>query len=114
MWSTAFQTKQNVEKKKKKLSQFQRRIFYETMVSKGIENYCKVMMRLSELLASKNLMKAEKTEEALTARYAQRYKSLENVAIMKRIEFHSYSEARDNVAKMDVIYSQHNPSLTLI
>lgn len=102
MHKIAYQTKQSLDKKKKKLTDFQKKVFFETVYTRGLENYCKSMARLCHALSAHKVIKGEINDQALAARYAQRYKVFENVFFIRRVEFDEYKKAREEIAKMDV------------
>lgn len=99
----AFQTGDNVDKKKKKLTEFQRKVFYETIYYRGLENYCKVMMRLTLALSSKNMIKNDEDDERQAGRFALRMKMIEKALFIRKLNYEEFKKGRDEVNKMEVI-----------
>lgn len=99
---TAAQARENVDKKKKKLTDFQRKVFYEASYYKGLEFYCKAMMRLSVTLAQKNLIKSDEDDERQAARFALRVNTMQNVLFMRKPEYEEFKNLRDEINSLDV------------
>ena len=99
----AIQTKENLDKKKKKLTDFQRKVFYEAVYYKGLENYCGAMMRLSVALGAKYVFKNDENDEKLAARFALRVKPMEHILFTWLPDYEEFKKIRDELISMDVM-----------
>jgi hypothetical protein len=99
----AFQSNENVEKKKKKLTEFQRKIFYEALYYRGLENYCKVMMRLTQALTAKSMLKTDENDERQASRFELRMKMIERALFIRKLSYEEFKKGRDDVNNMEVI-----------
>jgi len=88
----AWQTKQNLEKKKRRLTDFQKKFFYESMYYKCVENYCNAMFKLTYLTVSKGIIPGEPSTDMLKNRYYQRLKIFDNIFFLKKPEFEEYQQ----------------------
>jgi hypothetical protein len=99
----AWQGKENLEKKKKKLTPFQKKFFAEHLFYKALENYSRAMMRMTYLVIFKDIIQYPKDPEFLKARYYQRLKIYEHVYYLKKPEFTDFVEDMKKFEEADVI-----------
>jgi hypothetical protein len=98
----AYQTKQGYDKKKKKLTDFQRKFFFEHLYYKAVENYARVMLRISYLVIYKELLPFPKDREVIRNRYYQRLKIFDNIYFLKKMEFEDFISEMEAIEKIDV------------
>jgi len=99
----AWQSKENFDKKKKKLTPFQRKFFYESQYYKVVETYISAMLKLSYLLVHKEILKIPQSEEFLKNRYYMRLRALDNVYFLRKTEFEDFVESMKKLEQTDVI-----------
>ena len=109
----AWQNKENVDKKKKKLTPFQRKFFYETLYYKAIENYTNVMLKLSYLIIYKGIITIPQDEQVLKNRYYERLRIFDNVYFLGKFEFPDFIEYLQTIEKSDVFILTFYVILTL-
>ena len=100
----AWQSKQGLDKKKKKLTDFQRKYFYDNLVNKAIESYIRSMLKLTYSLIRKGYIKDYYGEDkdALEKRFCMRLKIFENVFFIRKIEFADFTKLINEVVGNDV------------
>ena len=101
----AWQSKQGLDKKKKKLSDFQKKFFYKSIFQKAIESYIRSMMKLVHGLQKRGLIKNyyENDKEAYEKRFYSRLKVFENIFFIKKLEFSDYLKLLNQIGDVDVI-----------
>lgn len=99
----AWQTKDSTyDKKKKKLSPFQRRFFFESQYFKVIENYVSAMLKLSYLIVYKEILKIPQDPEFLKNRYYMRLRVFDNVYFLRKTEFEDFAESMKRLEEVDI------------
>jgi len=99
----AWQTKDSTyDKKKKKLSPFQRRFFFESQYFKVIENYVSAMLKLSYLIVYKEILKIPQDPEFLKNRYYMRLRIFDNVYFLRKTEFEDFAESMKRLEEVDI------------
>jgi len=99
---SAWQTKQDLPKKKKKLTEFQKRFFYESLYYKAIQNYVRVMLRLSSIVIIKGLIKMPEEQE-LKSRYYLRLRIFDRAYFLGKNEFEEYQQTVKLVEQKEVL-----------
>lgn len=103
----AYQSKDQVDKKKKKLTPFQKKFFYEHLFMRAVESYSRCMMRLSYLIIFKDIIQFNKDFNFLKNRYYKRLKIFDFIYFLKKPEFNEFTEDMKKLEESDVraIYS---------
>ena len=88
----AWQTKINLPKKMKKLTEFERRFFFESIYYKGLQFYFKALSRFSFFLYKKGLIKIFNDGETFETRFNHRFRIFEKCYFIKKLDFESASK----------------------
>jgi hypothetical protein len=99
----AWQGKEPLDKKKKKLTTFQKKFFAEHLFYKALENYCRAMIRVTYLVIFKEIIPYTKDPQLLKARYYQRLKIFEHVYYLKKPEFNEFVDDMKSIEDASVI-----------
>ena len=100
----AWQSKQGLDKKKKKLTDFQRKYFYKNIFQKAVESYIRSMIKLTYGLQKRGIIKNyyENDREALEKRFFLRLKMFDNIFFIKKLELNDYFNLLEQVVNAEV------------
>ena len=88
----AFNNRANYEKKKKKLSMFQRNFFYNYLYQRGLQFYFRAMSRFSYLLLELGLIQQRNDAETYQYRFENRYNIFAKIYYLKQITFQEFEK----------------------
>ena len=86
----AWQTKINLDKKKKKITDFQRKFFFESLFYKALQMYSKGLSRFSYFLLTKGIIKKVNTDETYENRFNNRFRIFDKCYFLKRLEYETF------------------------
>jgi hypothetical protein len=98
----AYQSKELNDKKRKRITPFQKKFFYEHIFYRALEAYSRCMMKITYLIIFKDIIPFNKDVNFLKSRYYKRLKIFDFIYFLKKPEFDEFTEDMKKLEEKDV------------